>query len=110
MVTLRDNEHWAKDDYLPLPWRVRMVAHAMANKDGHANLKPGQLAQMLGKANTRSNQSAISRAITDAKARGMIGEESCGQCLVVDHLEFRQGMGGRGCKYHGVEVVRQGVR
>lgn len=78
--------HLARTSTAPYPVRLAWLAQGRANKHGHAPMKRGEVAQVLGitdKYNAR-------RAIREAVAAGLLDKRSGTTCLVLpDYLHHK---------------------
>lgn len=80
--------------------RVHFAALGYANRIGHAEFGPGELAQVLGIGVGR----AADKAVKQAKDAGLVGKDSGTRCLVLPHTMFQTGKGSAECHYHGASM------
>ncbi|MCX9191753.1 hypothetical protein C3Y87_10060 [Carbonactinospora thermoautotrophica] len=88
--------------------RVFFAAVARANRIGHAEFGPGELADWLGSFDrsgvwTPAHKSTVSKAIAQAKSLELVAKDSSARCLVLSsHVFQKAGRGSFGCKHHGL--------
>jgi hypothetical protein len=91
-------EERSANPLLPNWIRVAALAFGCHRANGHANFKPGELGELLGKPApgggwARITPQAVSNAIKLAKNAGWIAEDSTARCLVVPHHAVSGGLG-----------------
>ena len=81
--------------------RVFLLALSRANRLGHAELAPGELARFLGNGEPILAPN-VSRAVRQAVEAGFLARESRARCLVLSSYLFqKEGLGSSTCKVHG---------
>jgi hypothetical protein len=93
----------------PLHIRVLFAAMGKMNALGHAELRVGELARILGTVTATGEVQAcrrdsVSTAIKEAKGRGLIAPESKARCLVLRHHIFQKSTKARWrCSVHDLD-------
>lgn len=89
-----------QDVTLPRWLSVLMLSLARMNLDGHAAFSVGELRTLLarpvGGELVPATPSSVSRAVADARERGLIQGDSTAQCVVVQARYRKAGSGRRG--------------
>lgn len=94
------------------PFHIRVLFAAMGrmNAFGHAELRVGELARILGTTNTSTGEftpcrrDSVSAAIKETKRRGLIAPESKSRCLVLHHHVFQKSTKDRWrCSVHDLD-------
>ncbi|KEF95169.1 hypothetical protein K883_05125 [Mycobacterium sp. TKK-01-0059] len=68
---------FAKNEQIPLRFRVAFLAYSKTRTNGHASFAKGELAETL-----KAHPVSVSRAIAGAKDAGLLMYESTSRCLV----------------------------
>ncbi len=93
----------AKVPGTPLHLRVFFAALGSANQLGHAELAPCELADILRvEDGSAQSKQGVSRAVREAKARGLIHLTSNARCLVLLPHMYDVGQGSLSCRTHGI--------
>jgi hypothetical protein len=93
----------------PLHIRVLFAAMGKMNALGHAELRVGELARILGTVTDTGEvvacrRDSVSAAIKEAKSRGLIAPESKARCLVLRHHIFQKSTKDRWrCSVHDLD-------
>lgn len=87
--------------------RVAALAFGCHRRNGHANFKRGEIAEILGTPGKPLSGPAVSNAIRLAKGAGWIAQESNARCLVVPPHAVGGGLGHPNdrCPIHGATVT-----
>jgi hypothetical protein len=95
----------AANPSLPLWVRVGFLALACHRANGHANFKPGEIAEILGKPGQPLTPAHVSKEIRLAKQAEWIMPESNARCLVVPPTAAWGGLGhvNDNCPVHNVK-------
>jgi hypothetical protein len=83
----------AADPSMDLWIRVGALAFGCHKRNGHANFKPNEIAEILGPVGSPLSAQSVSRAIMLAKKAGWIAPESTVRCLVVPPHAVTFGLG-----------------
>ncbi|MFI1013932.1 hypothetical protein [Streptomyces sp. NPDC020965] len=87
----------------PLPLRAFFAALGRANQIGHAELGPGELANILRrKDGSEQTKQGVSRAVREAKVRRLLHASSTARCLVLPSHMYDIGQGSLFCREHGI--------
>ncbi len=90
----------------PHPTRLMLAAMGRVDYWGHARFSPGELGHILarvceGGELIPASSSNVSKAIRQAKARGLVGSDSKARCLTLPHWLAQYGKRGKkGCPIH----------
>lgn len=97
----------AADPALPTWIRLAALALGCHRRNGHANFRQGEIAEILGTPGNPLSASSVSNAIRLAKKAGWIAQESGARCLVVPPHAVQGGLGHPGdrCAVHGAPVI-----
>lgn len=91
----------------PMTYRLMFASLGWANRIGHAEFAPGELARRLRVLSTAGelvepSAAWLSNEVKRARDLNLIGKGSRARCLVApDWFEKAGGRGGRTCKVHG---------
>jgi hypothetical protein len=93
----------AANPTMPQWIRVASLAFGCHRRNGHANFKSGEIAEILGTPGKPLSASSVSNAIKLAKSAGWIAQESTARCLVVPPHAVDGGIGhpNERCQIHG---------
>lgn len=107
----REMALWATDtDKGPLWLRVMFAAFGNLMPTGHAPFSIGELPRILGKVDTSTGRVAearpdsVSKALGEARRRGLISPGSTARCIVLPNHAFQKGTKGRPpCRVHRLD-------
>ncbi|MGW8796651.1 hypothetical protein ACWGN9_05975 [Streptomyces sp. NPDC055775] len=94
----------ARDPRHQRVYRIHFAALGWANQLGHSDFKGERLAHILVDENGAIPSAPnVSKALREAKALGLIGQDSKAACLVLpSHMFQKASVGGRTCSVHGI--------
>lgn len=106
-LSKKDCERLARESDAPLWLRLYFAAQWRLNQTGHAEFQSGELAGVLAKKGGKPlGERSVSNAITRAKEKGLINDESNARCLVLPHHHARTEKGSVSCSQHNARIWR----